>query len=301
MSIERLIDERWNCQRFGCDVWRFDSYSFCVTQNGTKVIIGGYQKDQYLIPSDDPVTKPENMSDYGHSFLQGLLSPFRAVEGGKYKRALFDNIELLVSLLNLNSKLDPLYRKDGVTYENAVTEHDIFLMLEWCKEHGIPMENSPLGDAFIWKEYRRIGFSVRDFRTALHNLDSAFLLWKRIFLEDTQSSNFYANTPTDQCLSFLGAHFLNYEITVIKDLTNIPPKFSYGCSNMIGVAFSQLFFQCVPNHDDQLGICSDCGSPMLKRRKNHVQCEACSRKRYEKSRKNKEQREATLNAKKTRE
>ena len=54
----------------------------------------------------------------------------------------------------------------------------------------------------LWMKERKIGLAA-EFYNRVHHLYSNYELWRRVYYKDTDSSNFYAKTPVDECKDIL--------------------------------------------------------------------------------------------------
>lgn len=209
------------------------------------------------------------------------------MEGEKkaYSYIEYSNTSHLISLLTLYEKMQ---RYNTAPNEIDITEEDTKSIIEWCEIYGLPMEMD-FGDVnsnSLWMKYRKIGFSISTFYRLLHELYTTYSLWKRIYKNDMDNSNYYVknNVSIEQCREFLQGHMITLSIRVSPDFSVDPPSFFLECDNLLAVAKAQLLFICMSADGSGMGVCTVCSAPFQKMRKNHVLCEQCQRTKYQRSR-----------------
>ena len=191
------------------------------------------------------------------------------------------------SRTNILSSLLVLYEKlsdDIYAHIENITEEDIIHICDWCVEYGMPTE--AMGDDDIWMKDGKIGFVASDFCNRLHHLYTCYLLWRKIYLHDCDDSNYLVRScvSEDECRAHLGTHMASLNIHLTPDFSVNPPTFVLTCPDLLEVAKAQMFFECMATDSYSVGVCSACGSPFPKKRKNNTLCEACQKTRYQRTR-----------------
>ena len=191
-----------------------------------------------------------------------------------------DRTNILSSLLLLYEQLT-----DGVYgHPEKLTGADIERICKWCIAYGMPAEAS--GDADIWMKYGKVGFLASSFVNRLHDIYTCYLLWRKVYLHDTDIRNFYVekNISDEQCIEFLKFHMMQLNIKLAPDFSVSPPTFFLMCDDLLEVAKAQLFFECMSTDSYSVGVCVACGAPFPKKRKNNTLCEACQKTKYQRTR-----------------
>lgn len=185
---------------------------------------------------------------------------------------------ILNTLLRLYERLgDDLY---GHIAERITDEH-IELISEWCIRYGMPMESEEL-----WDKHSRIGFRLDTFYNRLHKLHSSYLLWRVLYLGDIDERNFYVSNKVTvkQCRSNLQAHMATLNIRMAPVFETEPPSLQFVCPDLLEIAMAQMYFECMRTDSYNIGVCTVCGSPFPKTRKNNTLCEECQRTKYQRTR-----------------
>lgn len=185
---------------------------------------------------------------------------------------------ILNTLLRLYERLsDDLY---GHVVER-ITEKDIKLIAEWCVRYGMPMESSEL-----WEQHSRIGFRLDTFYNRLHKLYNCYLLWRVLYLGDISEKNFYVSNKTTiaQCRMYLKTNMALLNIRMMPVFDADLPTYQLVCPDLLEIAMAQMFFECMNTDGYNIGVCTVCGSPFPKSRKNNTLCEECQRTKYQRTR-----------------
>lgn len=227
-----------------------------------------------------------NISEYCSETIDGKLYIVGTKKDDEKRLFTFEHMkstELLYSLLVLYESLDvhgTVY--PASEYDKKVTQDDLSRIIAWCIAHGLPFEESGEESTFsknsIWRKYGKIGFEVATFYYRLHDIYTCYLLWRVLFLKDTDSENYYVQqqVPIEQCRLFLQSHMQGLDIRYVPDFSNETPSFQIVCPDMMEVAKAQMFFECtVDEWNFTLGICEVCGNVFVKTRKNNTQCRGC--------------------------
>lgn len=185
---------------------------------------------------------------------------------------------ILNTLLRLYERLsDDLY---GHVVER-ITEKDIELIAEWSVRYGMPMESGEL-----WEKHSRIGFRLDTFYNRLHKLYNCYLLWRVLYLGDISEKNFYVSNKItiNQCRTSLQANMALLNIRMMPVFDTDPPTYQLVCPDLLEIAMAQMFFECMNTDGYNIGVCTVCGSPFPKTRKNNTLCEECQRTKYQRTR-----------------
>lgn len=193
---------------------------------------------------------------------------------------------LLHSLLLLCESLTP------GTYAHAekITEQDVNCIIQWCNEYGMPMEERDgtlsISANSIWMKYRKVGFHVGTFINRLNDIYICYLLWRKLYLHDTSSENYYVanHVSSENCLEFLTVRMLTLDVRFTPDFSITPPSFQMTCPDLVEVAKAQMYFECMSTDSFSIGICSVCGASFVKTRKNNMLCEKCQSTKYKRTR-----------------
>ena len=62
------------------------------------------------------------------------------------------------------------------------------------------------------------------------------------------------------------------------------PTYQLVCPDLLEIAMAQMFFECMNTDGYNIGVCTVCGSPFPKTRKNNTLCEECQRTKYQRTR-----------------
>ena len=190
--------------------------------------------------------------------------------------------ELLQRFLRLYESLTPgLYGN----VSKRITEQDLQIICNWCAANGTPIAEQ-FGDDSLWMKYKKVGFPVETFYNRLHDLYTCYLLWRRIYMHDETDSNYYAqqNVSRDECISHLAGHYASMNINLRPDFSVDPPTYNLWCDDLLAIAKAQLFFECMQSDYYSIGVCSVCGRPFARTRKNNMLCEECQRTKYKRTR-----------------
>lgn len=227
-----------------------------------------------------------NLSEYCSETIDGKLYIVGTKQNDEKQLFTFEKLEstfLLHSLLLLYETLDihgSAMRPDD--YDKKVTPGDVDKIIAWCIEHGMPFEETGDTSCFntdsIWMKYRKIGFEVARFYSRLHDIYTCYLLWRVLYLKDTDTENYYVynNVSLKDCRMFLQTHMMALDIRYTPDFNVEPPSFQIVCPDIMEVAKAQMFFECtVAEYNFTIGICEVCGAVYVKTRKNNTQCPTC--------------------------
>lgn len=255
-------------QALVCPVYYFKKYE-PYTFNGQIYIIGTERDDaRQNAPNENKLYT--SMEARGKDLPAALLI-------GKEQRVKTD---LLLSLLNLYEKLTP-----GLYGRWAFTDHDIELVCAWCSRYGMGANDYSLDNESLWMKERKIGFSLRSFYNRLHHMYGNYELWRRVYYDDTDESNFYARTPIEECKSMLAGWMMQIDIHLKPDFSVMPAKYLLECPDLLEVAKGQLLFECmVTDEYYTIGICEVCKGRYEKTRKNNTLCPSCQATRYKRTR-----------------
>lgn len=199
---------------------------------------------------------------------------------------------LLISLLSLYEQMKEYELKDAA---ETMDQDDVGHIIEWCRANGLPFESAKSEEDSLWLKHRAIGFNIANFYARLNDLYTAYLLWRRVYNMDSGDTNFYSRNhiSVEQCKESLHVRMLTMRIRVSPDFSTEPPRFFLECDDLMDAAKAQLFFLCMATDSSVIGVCSVCGTPFRKMRKNHVLCENCQRTKYQRSRDKKRTQEYT--------
>lgn len=194
-----------------------------------------------------------------------------------------ESTSLLHSLLLLYESLDihgSAMRPDK--YDTQVTPGDTDRIIAWCVEHGLPFEENSL-----WMKYHRIGFQIAAFYSRLDDLYTCYLLWRVLYLKDTNSENYYVHkqVSVEKCRGFLQTRMITLDVRYVPDFSVEPPSFNIVCPDIMEIAKTQMFIECtVADYNFTMGICEVCGSVYVKTRKNNTQCPECQKTKVQRLR-----------------
>lgn len=255
-------------QALVCPVYYYKKYE-TYTFKGQIYIIGvGADKERQNAPHPNKLYT--EMQSRGKGLPAALLT-------GKEQRVKTD---LLLSLLNLYEQFTP-----GLYGKWEFTAHDIELVCAWCSKYGMAVNDMSLDDDSLWMKERKIGFWLRGFYNRVHHLYSNYLLWRRVYYNDTDSTNFYAKTSIEECKNMLSGWMMQIDIRLKPDFSEMPAKYLLECPDLVEVAKGQLFFECMATDDyHTVGICEVCGKRFEKTRKNNMLCPQCQATRYKRTR-----------------
>lgn len=229
-----------------------------------------------------------NIAEYKSMTIDGKLY-IVGTEKSKDKRLYtFEELKstsLLHSLLLLYESLDihgSSYRPEK--YDTVVTEHDLNAIIEWCKEHGMPIED----DNSLWMQHGKIGFEAAAFYRRLDDIYTCYLLWRKLYLKDESPENYYVKhgTSDEQCRLYLETRMRLLDVRYVPDFSVEPPSFNVVCNDLFGIAKAQMFIECTVQgvYNFTLGICEVCGAVYVKTRKNNTQCPACQKTKVQRMR-----------------
>lgn len=255
-------------QALVCPVYYYKRYE-PYTYNG-QIYIVGVEPDKERQNMANPDKLYVNMESRGKDLPTALLI-------GKEQRVKTD---LLLSLLTLYEQFTPkLYGR----WDFA--DRDIELVCEWCSKYGMAVNESGFGEDSLWMKERKVGFWLRGFYNRVHHLYSNYELWRRVYYNDTESSNFYANTPLEECKFHLAGWMSQIDIKLKPDFSEMPAKYLLECPDLVEVAKGQLLFECMATYEYYtVGICEVCGQRFEKTRKNNTLCPLCQSTRYKRTR-----------------
>ena len=170
-----------------------------------------------------------NISEYQSETIDGKLYIVGTKQDDEKRLFTFEKLKstvLLHSLLLLYESLDvhgSAIRPDA--YDKKVTPSDIEKIIAWCVEYGLPFEEtggtSTVDKDSIWMKYRKIGFEVSRFYSRLHDIYTCYLLWRVLYLKDTDSENYYVREQVspEQCRLFLQGHMQGLDIRYVPDFS----------------------------------------------------------------------------------
>lgn len=228
-----------------------------------------------------------NISDFSQETFDGKLYIVGTQKKNVDKQLIsFEKLKstvLLHSLLVLYETLDihgRSIRPDD--YDKKVTQGDIDKIIAWCIEYGMPFEEqggaTSLKENSIWMKLGKIGFEVASFYSRLDDIYTCYLLWRVLYLKDTDTENYYVKKQVspEQCREYLETRMVDLDVRYVPDFSVEPPSFQIVCPDMMEVAKAQMFFECtVAEYNFTIGICEICGAVYVKTRKNNTQCPAC--------------------------
>lgn len=227
-----------------------------------------------------------NIAEYRAETIDGKLYIVGTKKDDEKNLFTFEQLKstyLLHSLLLLYESLDvhgSAMRPDD--YDKRVTQDDLQRIIDWCIEHGLPMEetggSSVADENSLWMKYHKVGFEVSRFYSRLHELYTCYLLWRVIFLKDMDNENYYVRNqvPPEKCRFYLQGLMATLDVRYVPDFSVETPSFQIMCPDMMEVAKAQMFFECtVSEWNFTIGICEVCGNVFVKTRKNNTQCPAC--------------------------
>lgn len=236
-----------------------------------------------------------NIAEYRCETIDGKLYIIGTKRNEDKQLFTFEKLEstsLLHSLLLLYESLDVHGSAMGrAQYDKAVTQDDINRIIAWCVEHGMPLEesgdNSAFKDDSIWVKYGKIGFRLAAFYSRLDSIYACYLLWRVLYLKDTNSENFYVRkqVSVEECRQNLQAQMLMLDVRYKPDFDVEPPSFQVVCPDLLEIAKTQMFIECtVADYNFTMGICEVCGSVYVKTRKNNTQCPECQKTKVQRLR-----------------
>lgn len=218
-----------------------------------------------------------NITEYHSETIDGKLYIIATKRNDEKQLFTFEKLEstsLLHSLLLLYESLDvhgSAMRPER--YDTEVTPNDIDRIIAWCVEHGLPFEEDSLR-----MKYHRIGFQIATFYSRLHEIYTCYLLWRVLYLKDTNSENYYVRkqVSAEKCRLYLQGHMATLDVRYVPDFSVEPPSFQVVCPDIMEIAKTQMFIECtVADYNFTVGICEVCGSVYVKTRKNNTQCPDC--------------------------
>ena len=117
-------------------------------------------------------------------------------------------------------------------------------------------------------------------------LYNCYLLWRVLYLGDISEKNFYvANKITiAQCKMYLKTNMALLNIRMMPVFDTELPTYQLVCPDLLEIAMAQMFFECMNTDGYNIGVCTVCGSPFSKSRKNNTLCEDCQRTKYQRTR-----------------
>ena len=227
-----------------------------------------------------------NISEYQSEMIDGKLYITGTKQDEEKQLFTFEKLKstsLLHSLLLLYESLDihgSAIRTDE--YDRRITSDDIDRIIAWCVQFGMPFEEqggtSAFGNDSLWMKRRKIGFQAATFYSRLHEIYTCYLLWRVLYLHDTDNENYYVReqVPAEKCRSYLQGHMLTLDVRYVPDFSVEPPSFEIVCPDLMEIAKAQMFIECtVADYNFTIGICEVCGSVYVKTRKNNTQCPDC--------------------------
>lgn len=195
---------------------------------------------------------------------------------------------LLQSLLVLYESLDIHGGSMNLAeYEKKITPADIDKIIAWSVEHGLPFEER--GEGSLWIKHGKVGFPLGTFYSRLNELYDCYLLWRVLYLHDTDPGNYYVanNVSLDECLENLKGFMSTLDVRYMPDFSVAPPSFMVVCPDIMEIAKTQMYVECTLNDSTYtVGICEVCGSVFVKKRKNNTQCPNCIATRVQRFRAN---------------